>query len=43
MTQELQLFKNNKLGQVRLIEDSDNPLFCLNDISKALGTQIVAC
>lgn len=37
--QEVQVFDNEALGSVRVIGDSENPLFCLSDICKILGIQ----
>ena len=37
---ECQVFKND-LGQVRVIGDKNNPLFCLSDICKVLGLEYV--
>ena len=38
MTQEVQLFQKENLGQVRIIGDKEKPLFCLKDVvlSKSL-------
>ena len=33
----LQVFNKNELGQVRVIGDKDNPLFCLRDVCDILG------
>lgn len=37
---ELQIFKNEKFGEVRTIEENGKVLFCGNDIAKALGYAI---
>ncbi len=34
---ELQVFNKSELGQVRVIGDKDNPLFCLRDVCDILG------
>lgn len=33
---QLQVFNQESLGQVRVIRDSENPLFCLSDVCKIL-------
>lgn len=37
MQNQLQVFSNENFGSVRVIGDSQNPLFCASDICKALG------
>ena len=37
MTQEVQLFQKENLGQVRIIGDKEKPLFCLKDVCEILG------
>lgn len=34
---ELQIFRNEKFGEVRTIEENGKVLFCGNDVAKALG------
>ena len=34
---QLQVFNKSELGQVRVIGDKDNPLFCLRDVCDILG------
>ncbi|NDJ28074.1 hypothetical protein DMB95_09215 [Campylobacter sp. MIT 12-8780] len=34
---EIQIFKNENLGAIRIKGDLENPLFCLSDICKILG------
>ena len=36
MTQEVQLFQKENLGQVRIIGDKEKPLFCLKDVCEIL-------
>ena len=36
MTQEVQLFQKENLGQVRILGDKENPLFCLKDVCEIL-------
>lgn len=33
---QLQVFNQESLGQVRVIRDNENPLFCLRDICEVL-------
>ncbi|WP_300806681.1 BRO family protein, partial [Helicobacter sp. UBA3407] len=33
---QLQMFKNENLGQVRVLGNNENPLFCLRDICEVL-------
>lgn len=34
----IKIFQNEKFGQVRVVmTESDEPLFCLSDVAKALG------
>lgn len=33
---EIEIFKNERFGEVRVAGTSDNPLFCLADICKVL-------
>lgn len=33
----LQIFKKQELGQVRILGDRNNPLFCLKDVCNVLG------
>lgn len=37
MSNEIQIFKNPKFGNVRMIEENGNVLFCGNDVASALG------
>lgn len=37
MNTQLQIFNNEQFGQVRVAGTSEQPLFCLSDIAKALG------
>lgn len=37
MQNQLQVFSNENFGSVRVIGDSQNPLFCASDVCKALG------
>ena len=37
MAQEVQLFQKENLGQVRILGDKENPLFCLKDVCEILG------
>ncbi len=37
MAQEIQLFQKENLGQVRILGDKENPLFCLKDVCEILG------
>jgi len=34
---ELQIFRNKEFGQVRTLEENGKPLFCGNDVARALG------
>lgn len=34
---ELQVFANSEFGDIRTLEENGSPLFCGNDIAKALG------
>ena len=36
---QLQIFNHKDLGQVRVIGNNENPLFCLADICKILEIQ----
>ncbi|WP_276954283.1 BRO-N domain-containing protein [Helicobacter rodentium] len=36
---QLQMFKNENLGQVRVLGNNENPLFCLSDVCKILEIQ----
>lgn len=36
---QLQIFQHKGLGQVRVIGDNENPLFCLADVCKILEIQ----
>lgn len=36
---DIQIFKKQELGQVRVAGDKDNPLFCLRDVCGVLGIQ----
>ncbi|HCD73257.1 MAG TPA: antirepressor, BRO family protein [Helicobacter sp.] len=38
---QLQVFNHKDLGQVRVIGDNENPLFCLRDICEVLGLESV--
>lgn len=38
---QLQIFNHKDLGQVRVIGDNENPLFCLRDICEVLGLESV--
>lgn len=33
---QIQVFKNKSFGKIRVIGDSENPLFCLSDVCKVL-------
>ena len=37
---EIEIFKNERFGEVRVAGTSDNPLFCLADICKVLELQV---
>lgn len=38
MGNDIQIFKNEQFGQVRIVMDeSGNPLFCAKDVATALG------
>lgn len=37
MQNQLQVFSNENFGSVRVLGDSNNPLFCASDVCKALG------
>lgn len=37
MSNEIQIFNNPKFGNVRMIDDNGNVLFCGNDVASALG------
>lgn len=37
MQNQIQVFSNENFGSVRVIGDSQNPLFCASDVCKALG------
>ena len=37
MMYEVQLFQKENLGQVRILGDKENPLFCLKDVCEILG------
>lgn len=39
MQNQLQVFSNENFGSVRVLGDSQNPLFCLADVCKVLGIQ----
>lgn len=34
---ELKIFKNEKFGEIRTVEENGKVLFCGNDVAKALG------
>lgn len=36
MARSIQVFTNNDLGQVRIIGNKENPLFCLRDVCDVL-------
>ena len=36
---QLQVFNHKDLGQVRVMGDNENPLFCLSDVCKSLNIQ----
>ena len=36
---QLQIFNHKDLGQIRVIGDNENPLFCLADVCKILEIQ----
>ncbi|MDY2585318.1 BRO family protein [Helicobacter sp.] len=36
---QLQVFEKSDLGQIRVIGDNENPLFCLSDVCRALDLQ----
>lgn len=42
MLNEIQIFENEEFGSVRIIGDSDNPLFCLADVCRILELPQVA-
>ena len=37
MGSDMQIFKNEQFGEVRMIEENGNPLFCGSDVARALG------
>ena len=37
MNNDIQIFKKQELGQVRIAGDKNNPLFCLRDVCDVLG------
>lgn len=37
MDNQLQIFKNEKFGEVRMIEENGQIYFCGSDVAKALG------
>lgn len=37
MNNNIQIFKKQELGQVRVAGDNNNPLFCLKDVCDVLG------
>lgn len=37
MQNQIQVFSNENFGSVRVLGDSNNPLFCASDVCKALG------
>lgn len=37
--QAMQIFSNEKFGEIRTLGDANNPLFCLTDLCKALGLE----
>lgn len=37
--QAMQIFNNEKFGEIRTMGDANNPLFCLTDLCKALGLE----
>lgn len=37
MQNQIQVFSNENFGSVRVVRDSQNPLFCASDVCKALG------
>ena len=37
MENNIQVFNNEEFGEVRVIEENGKPLFCGNDVAKALG------
>lgn len=39
---EIEIFKNERFGEVRVAGTSDNPLFCLADVCKILGLRVDA-
>lgn len=39
MQNQLQVFSNENFGSVRVLGDSNNPLFCASDVCKVLGYQ----
>lgn len=39
MNNELQVFTNNDFGEIRVIEENGNVLFCGSDVARALGYQ----
>lgn len=39
MNNQIQTFSNDKFGSIRVIGDSQNPLFCLSDVCKELEIQ----
>ena len=40
MSNEIQVFKNEEFGKVRIIGDFDNPRFCLSDVCKILELRV---
>ena len=40
MENQLQIFSNEEFGQVRVLGDFDNPLFCLSDLCRILELRI---
>ena len=37
MGSDMQIFKNEQFGEVRMIEENGKPLFCGSDVARALG------
>jgi prophage antirepressor-like protein len=38
--QAMQIFNNEKFGEIRTLGDGNNPLFCLPDVCRALSVDI---
>jgi prophage antirepressor-like protein len=42
MKNNMEIFKNDEFGTVRVLQDGDKYLFCGSDVAKALGIPIHA-